>query len=140
MKIVDWDFFIFVVLIWFCWGFFVLFIYLSRYMKNIHQSGPILAVYCVRLSHAITCPFSKYFQILYIFTQIFKYLALSCLILTFFTCPFLPFSWKIACMSLLSRIGPASKTNGNLKDIRWTSLCLVLLYYCKDWRDEEQSA
>ena len=37
--------------------------------------GPILAVYCVRLSHAITCP-SKYFQILNIFDQIFKYFAL----------------------------------------------------------------
>ena len=37
--------------------------------------GPILAVYCVRLSHAITCP-SKYFQIMNIFDQIFKYIAL----------------------------------------------------------------
>ena len=35
--------------------------------------GPILAVYCMRLLHTITCPFSKYFQILYIFVQIFKY-------------------------------------------------------------------
>ena len=39
----------------------------------LRMPGPILAVYCVRLSHAITCPFSKYFQILYIFAQISKY-------------------------------------------------------------------
>ena len=38
--------------------------------------GPILVVYCVRLSHAITCLFSKYFQIQYIFVQILKYFAL----------------------------------------------------------------
>ena len=37
---------------------------------------PFLAVYCVRLSHAITCPFSEYFQILHIFAQIFKHFAL----------------------------------------------------------------
>ena len=37
---------------------------------------PILAVYCLQLSHAITCHFSKYFQILYIFAQIFKYFAI----------------------------------------------------------------
>ena len=36
---------------------------------------------------AITCRFSKYFQILHIFAQIFKYFALFCLFLTFF-CPF----------------------------------------------------
>ena len=34
---------------------------------NIDKKGPILAVYCVYLSHTITCHFSKYFQILYIF-------------------------------------------------------------------------
>ena len=28
--------------------------------------------------HATICPFSKYFQILYIFAQIFKYFAISC--------------------------------------------------------------
>ena len=33
-----------------------------------------LVVRRVRLLHAVTCPFSKYFQILYIFAQIFKYL------------------------------------------------------------------
>ena len=37
---------------------------------------PILAVYCAPLSHAVTCPFSKNFQILYIFAKIFKYFAL----------------------------------------------------------------
>ena len=43
-------------------------------------------------------PFSKYFHILYAFAQIFKYFALFCLFLSFF--------WKIARISLLSRIGP----------------------------------
>ena len=41
----------------------------------------------------MACLFSKYFQILYIFAQIFKYFAL-----------FLPFFWKIARIPLLSRI------------------------------------
>ena len=36
----------------------------------------IVAVYWVRLSHEITCPFSKYLETLYIFAQIFKYFAL----------------------------------------------------------------
>ena len=40
------------------------------------QAGPILAEYCALLSHAVTCPFSKNFQILYIFAKIFKYFAL----------------------------------------------------------------
>ena len=40
-------------------------------------------------AYAWGCPFSKYFQILHIFA------------------PFLLFFWKIACMPLLSRIGPA---------------------------------
>ena len=46
--------------------------------------GPILAIYCVQLLHAITCPFTKYFQILYIYAQIFKYLILFCPFLLFF--------------------------------------------------------
>ena len=46
----------------------------------------------------ITCPFSKYIQILYIFAQIFKCFALFC--------PFLPFLGKITWMPLPSRIGP----------------------------------
>ena len=37
-------------------------------------SGAILEVYFVLLLHAITYPFSKYFQVLYIFAQIFKYI------------------------------------------------------------------
>ena len=43
---------------------------------KILHSGPILAVCCVRLSHAFNCTILKYFQILYIFAQIFKYVAL----------------------------------------------------------------
>ena len=39
-------------------------------------SGPILPVHCVQLLLAIIWPFSKYFQILHIFAQIFKYFAL----------------------------------------------------------------
>ena len=44
-------------------------------------TGPILAVYCIQLSHAVIFPFSNIL-------------------------PFLPFFWKIAPMPLLSRIGP----------------------------------
>ena len=56
-------------------------------LETIHPilAVPFLAVYCMQLSHAITCPFSKYFQILYSFPQVFKYFAL------FLTC-FCPFS------------------------------------------------
>ena len=36
---------------------------------------------------AITCPFSKYFQILHLFAQIFEYFALFCPFYIFF-CPF----------------------------------------------------
>ena len=32
----------------------------------VKDAGPVLGVYCMQLSHAITCPFSKYFQISYI--------------------------------------------------------------------------
>ena len=39
-------------------------------------SGILKTVYCVRLLHAITSSFSKYFQILYIFAQFFKNLVL----------------------------------------------------------------
>ena len=52
------------------------FIELLQSLINLMVSGPIPAVYCMRLSHTITCPFSKYFQILYIFDQIFKYFSL----------------------------------------------------------------
>ena len=44
--------------------------------KSSQKPGPILAVYYVRLLHAITCPFSKYFQILCIFVKISKCFAL----------------------------------------------------------------
>ena len=44
---------------------------------NLMVSGSIPAVYCMQLSHTITCPFPKYFQILYIFAQIFKYFSLQ---------------------------------------------------------------
>ena len=33
------------------------------------MTGPIVAVYYVQLSHAITFPFLEYFQILYIFVH-----------------------------------------------------------------------
>ena len=46
------------------------------------MSWSFLANYCVQ--YVITCRFSKYFQILYIFAQIFKYFALFNIFLTFF--------------------------------------------------------
>ena len=69
----------------------------------VKDAGPVLGVYCMQLSHAITCPFSKYFQISYIFAQIFKYFAFSK-----FICPFseklhrnfkLVFLFKINCVN-----------------------------------------
>ena len=75
-----------------------------------HISGPFLAVYCVQQSHTITCPFSKYFQILYIFVQIFKYFA-----------PFLPFFWNIARMPLVSRVGPVNIVNIRNISVWWWS-------------------
>ena len=49
--------------------------------KNIPEKlappGPIPAVYCMRLSHAITCALSQLFQMFYIFAQIFKILPFS---------------------------------------------------------------
>ena len=50
----------------------------------------ISSVYCGRLSHAVTCPFSKYFQILKI--------------LPFFKI-YLLFFWKIAPITVFFRIG-----------------------------------
>ena len=52
----------------------------TRNRITVLKSGLFLAVYLMWLSHAVTWPFSKCFQILYIFAQIFKYF-----------CPFLPF-------------------------------------------------
>ena len=73
-----------------------------HFIKNLHKipiyAGPLPSVCCMQLSHAVTCPFSKYFQILYIFAHISKYFALFNISL--------PFFWKIAPMPLLSRINP----------------------------------
>ena len=55
--------------------------------KLLPRSGPFLAVHYVRLSHTITCPFPKYFKILYISAQIFKSFALFNIFWLFF-CPF----------------------------------------------------
>ena len=52
------------------------FLKLCTKMKS--WSGHILAVSCMQKSHRWSCPFSKYFQILCIFAQIFKYLGLFC--------------------------------------------------------------
>ena len=57
------------------------------------------------LRAAINRLFSKYFQILHTFVQIFKYFAHLCPFLTCL-CHCCPFFWKIACMPLLSKIGP----------------------------------
>ena len=59
---------------------------------------------CGTVAH-MRLPFSKYFRILYIFAQILKYFALF------------PFFWKIACMSFLSRIGPAMSEKGVTKGV-----------------------
>ena len=50
-------------------------------IKLTHYSGHILAVSYLSQSHTCDCPFSKYFQILYIFAQIFKYLPFFALFL-----------------------------------------------------------
>ena len=87
--------------------------------KSSQKPGPILAFYYVRLLHAVTCPFSKYFQILCIFVKISKCFALFG--------PFLPFFWgkkkKITHMPLLSRIGPA-----NLKRLLFVLVCMTFCY------------
>ena len=49
---------------------------LQKYCRQCLLSGSILAVYCVQLSHAIACPFSKYFQVLHIFAHISQYFFL----------------------------------------------------------------
>ena len=66
-----------------------IYVYFKNHCKMIRVYSSLLLF--------ITCPFSKYFQILYVFAKIFKYFALFAL--------FCPFFWKIACMPLLSRIG-----------------------------------
>ena len=58
------------------------------------QPGPILAVYYVKLLHAIIYPFSKYFQILYIFVL---------------------FPKNCTPMPLLPRIGPVNETQDEYK-------------------------
>ena len=65
--------------------------------------GPFLAVYCMWLSHTITCPFSKY-QILYFFAQILNIFPFFVFFKNIF-CLFLHFFWKMVCIPLLSRIG-----------------------------------
>ena len=65
------------------------------------EKGQVIA--CDYFITWITCPFSKDFRILYIFTHIFKCFALFGLFLNIFY-PFLPFFWKITHMPLLSRI------------------------------------
>ena len=82
-----------------------IFVMLIQYSFFNIMAGPFLAVYCVRWSDKITCPFWKYFQVKYIFAQIFKYFVLFCPFKTFL-CLFSPFFWKITRMPLLSRIGP----------------------------------
>ena len=52
--------------------------------ENVCLTGPFLAVYCMRLSHAITCSFSKYFKNFVYFCPNFQ---IFCPFLTFI-CPF----------------------------------------------------
>ena len=76
----------------------------------------------MRYLHAWDCPFSKCFQIWYIFAQIFKYFAL-----------FLPFFWKITRMPLLSRIGPGFILKTALMNPKWYLTGIIwfwLLWHC----------
>ena len=80
-----------------------------------HMSGPTLAVYSVRLLHAVTCPFSKYFQCC-------TFLPKCSSILPFFNI-YCPFSEKLhPCPYSLDGIGPAC-TDLNLSPI--TALLLT---------------
>ena len=63
--------------------------------------------------HILGCPFSKCFQILYIFGEIFKYFAV------------LPFFWKVAQMPLLSRIGP----DYNEREFYWLKPSQTVIFY-----------
>ena len=74
-----------------------------------HISGLFLAVRAT-IAHNHLRPFSKYFQILYIFVQIVKYFA-----------PFLPFFWNIARMPLVSRVGPVNIVNIRSISVWWWS-------------------
>ena len=56
----------------------------KKKIKILNFSLNYVKYYCTQLLHGITCPFSKYFQILYIFAQIFKYFALFQHLFTFF--------------------------------------------------------
>ena len=69
---------------------------LKKIVKNKEKSKKILKLVwkSSKEGKKITCPFSKYFQILYIFSQIFKYFAFLCPFLTFFLFLFCPFSEK----------------------------------------------
>ena len=59
----------------------------------------------------ITCPFSNYLKMLYIFPHISKYFAL-----------FSSFSEKLANMPLLSRIGPDIKIEYNKAEVFWVAI------------------
>ena len=65
-------------------------IFFLLFTITLQRTGPILAVYCVQQSHAVIFPFSKYFQILYTFAQIFKYFAVfyPFIIIFIFFCTF----------------------------------------------------
>ena len=58
--------------------------------------GPLLAVNCVWLSHAVSPA---------LFQNLFKFCTL-------YFCPNFKIFWKIACISLLSRIGPECNGKG----------------------------
>ena len=64
-----------------------------------NKPNGVKSVYFMQLSHTITCLFSKYFEILYIFAQIFKYFSIFQHFFALFMKNHSPFP-------LLSRIGP----------------------------------
>lgn len=88
------------------------------------ESGPILAVYWVRLSHTMGCPFWKNSHISYTFikfAQVFTNFAL-------FIHLFYNFFWKIPPMPLFSKIGPVNKYKildiySKAFHIKWLKTC-----------------
>ena len=57
------------------YSMFSIFWEINSWLDDI-RAYPSIAVSCMQEFHAITCSFSKYFKILYIFAQIFKYFSL----------------------------------------------------------------
>ena len=86
---------------WTAFAFVLLLIHWYFPSRPNHHPGPILAVYCVRQS-------TDFFKIFSNFTHFCPNFQIFCPPLLILTClcHCCPFFWKIACMPLLSKIGP----------------------------------